>query len=1270
MYKNKQLKKKSSNQSIFGLISPKKKNNEELLITNREIIEIIPKPEIDNILTPNEETNNNDVSTKFKGKIITNKIVASNNILSKNNINLEGDIIFNDSKKPANIITNNNSINFCTNSNTKQTLTIETDKNSTEIKTDTNTLSFSNNNNKLFLTNGSAYLYNGNSSEQILTNININNLPDQYIEYNKLKFNNDNGILIVSNNQISTKSINDLINFSDLIDKKETPIINIEEYVTKTELNSLLDIINKKILELPSPPPLPPIENKINLEDQIKPIITSVFESVNDAVNIQNVNIADINNQIIENDIKSKQLLEQNIEKINKDITNNILCISSLKNLSEKNEKEIKQICNSINNFKYIEQIKKSDLPELELSDLINFDKDIKYEIKKTNINELTGKLNLNNLQTFNFGNNNNLYLRSDGFWDDIKKDNYVYVNPKFDNTNDKYSTIQNALNKIPNNSIVFIYPGNYNESLFINNKQNITLQGFELYNSCPVICKSLNIVGNSNNIYFKNLQFQNNSDEYSITVNSETSIKLNNCLFISSKSICYTDIYNLVKVDIQNSSLSLISLNGLCDLFISDSNCKVINIITSSSNTISLNNSTAIQLNQQYGNLIINNTSFVDNKPLSVCNCNLVKILYSHFYNNQYSLSPININCNKYVISNSLYSEADSVFCGTKNISEYPLSTFQSNKTTSNKVLLSNSGNTNWGFINLELDDLLIGKLPLDKVEIKGIPNNNSVLKGDGTWSSLSLSDLQITGYGNNKTFLRGDGTWEEIKINVNQILTSNNNLSETFLRGDGSWQPISLQNLLNSQYIKDKKFYRSDGEWVDITINDIKSVGDKTSNSFLNGCGEFITVNVNNINTKNQPNNNLYLRGDGEWRCPFEKGLSVTDIKTNSAPHNNNYLCGSGNWELISVNSIKTSNEISNNLYLKGDGSWSLISVDSLLTKNKPNNNSYLKGDGEWKEINLDTLNLKGVPSNNKFLRGDGQWNLINLNSLSTNNTASNNTFLSGNGSWECININNLNIKGAACSETFLRGDGNWERINLESLNIKGLANKNTYLCGSGEWLELSNIPFCYELGKLTKIVDSQSTQLYVGNNLSLPQSQQDICLKNSNNLNKSTGLYIGASNISICSEDNTLINLWSEKQNNCQKIGIIKENNSSIIVKSDKTILTSIKQKKWNSTNKNYLKRILSLPIYTFIDKESTDDKIKTGLLYEDIKTIFNEKGIDSKNDGFINYQDIFCYSLLAFQQFYEEQHTKMSKIEKENEILKMQISELYSLLKSSS
>jgi hypothetical protein len=115
------------------------------------------------------------------------------------------------------------------------------------------------------------------------------------------------------------------------------------------------------------------------------------------------------------------------------------------------------------------------------------------------------------------------------------------------------------------------------------------------------------------------------------------------------------------------------------------------------------------------------------------------------------------------------------------------------------------------------------------------------------------------------------------------------------------------------------------------------------------------------------------------------------------------------------------------------------------------------------------------------------------------------------------------------------------------------------------------------------------------------------------------------------------------------------------TNLTQRSSQTYKENIRQKCYN--NKDYLNRILNTKVYSYTFKQDSgvanNGGVYLGCLYEEIYTLFNSnitsckyKPLENEDQSIlqmadvkersINYSQMVLYVILAFQQFYNDEH----------------------------
>lgn len=139
---------------------------------------------------------------------------------------------------------------------------------------------------------------------------------------------------------------------------------------------------------------------------------------------------------------------------------------------------------------------------------------------------------------------------------------------------------------------------------------------------------------------------------------------------------------------------------------------------------------------------------------------------------------------------------------------------------------------------------------------------------------------------------------------------------------------------------------------------------------------------------------------------------------------------------------------------------------------------------------------------------------------------------------------------------------------------------------------------------------------------------------------------------------------------------KIAAIQKTTGVYLTISDRNFKNDLLLKD-NFKDKNYLDRVLNTKIYSYTMKNDTEKHVNVGIIYDEIEQTYNGGCLskrkvhkdynkntnyndNTKEENLINYQELFLYHILGFQQFYQNKYktleNKVSELEKINFELK--------------
>lgn len=485
------------------------------------------------------------------------------------------------------------------------------------------------------------------------------------------------------------------------------------------------------------------------------------------------------------------------------------------------------------------------------------------------------------------------------------------------------------------------------------------------------------------------------------------------------------------------------------------------------------------------------------------------------------------------------------------------------------------------------------------------------------------------------------------------------------------------------------------------DININNNKIIN--LSNPVNNNDAAnkiYVDTNFNNSN-QNISNLNTEITTVQSY---FTSGkLNLTNINTTSAPLDTSYLISnSGIVSWSGTNIIPTPSSSDQLLISTGTNTnnwtWGKISP-SFITPGS--NNTTLISDGgvvSWSTISLSSSLISGVlPISKldisnfipfKFLRSGTNsssppsWDSIYLTDIQTPVIPS--VALSDGISnyWGKLDLSNTSlfsgylpvskIAGASSPNTYLSGNGNWVASSFPAPT-----NSNTILITDSFANPVWSDTFIVTPGQIT-FTSPQSTSGITIGELVINGNPKSTFSSTSNHTHiffdeNSTGI-IGGNNFS------SIANFYTIDNSGNTSLKCYIDNTGNIINLSDENVKHSFRLKSYRK-DKNYLQRILDLPIYSFCyknDDPHINNKVQVGCKAQDIIKLFNNNAVNvikfkdnfkceidncefcSKTNPDIYYicpTTLIFYIILAIQEYY----TKDKEYKQENDAKLVELKE---------
>lgn len=1093
--------------------------------------------------------------------------------------------------------------------------------------------------NKSYLENSINQISNINSSLNMNNNVIYNlNFPTQpnhatnkeYVDTSIYNLNTINAYLNMQNNKIYNLPIP--VNDDEAANKKyiDDSIYNFNK------LNNMLDMGSNRIFNLDTPIYDYDASNKLYTDNSIKAI-----SEINNTVNLKNNRLINSPDPINNNDVVNKLYVDLSISAINQ--------LTDTLNMNDNNITNLKNPINNSDaaNKNYVDQallsytvsdistdVNFNNFRILNLAAPINSTDSTNKNYVDTQIYNIAG---LNN----NINLNNNILFNLSAPINAGDATNKAYVDNKINTLNNIGSTLNMNFNKIIN----VLDPLDLKDAT---TKEYVDSSIFEINQfNFPIDCLNNTITNLPLPI---NSTDAANKDYVDTVVNSISNLNNNINLhdykiFNSADPDNPQDVVN--KRYLENVLLGFSNIYGPLNL----NN----NIITNVNPPINLKDAS----NKEYVDNLVNNYS-----PLQInnnLNLNTFKI------NNLGT--PINIKdaaTKEYVdqINTTIQSQINSSNSNISTLQSYftssklKLSNLSDNSLVNEQALLSSSGNVYYGTVSLATS-ITSGLLPLNKINATGL-NPLTMLTGDGKWISFNK-------FGNNQIYV---DTYTGLDTN------------------DGSFlYPFKTIQAALAFATNNYVIYIAAGvytEYVSIDKSNLLILGTPSKNKVL--CSK-INGNVVIASTVT----NIYIENI------FVENLSPTiqhAVTINSPSGHYFYNC-----------TFSCSSPNGNPLVLKGNNSSGLYFYDCIIIGNavidlasSPLVTTSVNFIGENQFIS--SLEISSTNTSLFYIKG-GKCGRVNYFGGSF---TSQNTLYDSSGSLDfnfgtSFSSSNDIVSLYNCS--FLRNN------SRSTLKKFGISSKYSILdCAydpSTSTFDGVNLNTEIGLALNSKIFLSYATEGLIAKEIVI--SFLNLGVQNSKSFSSiSSGSTSGAvcnlgirDCIAIYTDQslptNALVH-FVDSSNICRSF--IRQSDGNLVVFCSKTSKDSIRKKDPLNQKKMYLDRILNLGIYSYIHKkkENINDNIhyeheknivSTGVLSEEFYRIFKFTGTKPKyhenficrdkenceickstETGAINYNELLCYFILAFQEYNHKKENEIKELKTEIENLNDRLKKLESLL----